>query len=167
MSVFNSKEYILWCVCRVEYDAYRSELEAGRAAPEPALAQVERQRRHYERLRDDSAVKLRLLHENRVRTADTYCFVGKSSITTYFSITLDQVKVMNKQLLLFHNAVSAYFSGNNVALEAAVRHFNIHTSSAAGGGASAPLGAAAAPPPLSAPPPLPPLGAPAPLPGPA
>lgn len=34
---------------------------------------------------------------------------------------------MNKQLLLFHNAVSAYFSGNNVALEAAVRHFNIHT----------------------------------------
>ncbi|XP_026735926.1 arfaptin-2 [Trichoplusia ni] len=98
---------------RVEYDAYRSELEAGRAAPEPALAQVERQRRHYERLRDDSAVKLRLLHENRV-------------------------KVMNKQLLLFHNAVSAYFSGNNVALEAAVRHFNIHTSSAAGG-APAPL----------------------------
>lgn len=36
---------------------------------------------------------------------------------------------MNKQLLLFHNAVSAYFSGNNVALEAAVRHFNIHTPS--------------------------------------
>ncbi|KPJ03427.1 hypothetical protein RR46_03493 [Papilio xuthus] len=32
---------------------------------------------------------------------------------------------MNKQLLLFHNAVSAYFSGNNVALEAAVRHFSV------------------------------------------
>ncbi|CAH0596123.1 unnamed protein product [Chrysodeixis includens] len=115
---------------RVEYDAYRSELEAGRAAPEPALAQVERQRRHYERLRDDSAVKLRLLHENRV-------------------------KVMNKQLLLFHNAVSAYFSGNNVALEAAVRHFNIHTSSAAAAPAPAPLGSAAAPPPLPAPCPRP------------
>ncbi|KAJ8708968.1 hypothetical protein PYW07_008794 [Mythimna separata] len=39
--------------------------------------------------------------------------------------TNHEVKVMNKQLLLFHNAVSAYFSGNNVALEAAVRHFNI------------------------------------------
>jgi sRNA-binding regulator protein Hfq len=47
---------------------------------------------------------------------------GHDSISFAF-----QVKVMNKQLLLFHNAVSAYFSGNNVALEAAVRHFNIHT----------------------------------------
>ncbi|KAL4717364.1 hypothetical protein ACJJTC_017251 [Scirpophaga incertulas] len=91
---------------RVEYDAYRSELEAsGGNPPELLLANIERHRRHYERLRDDSAVKLKLLHENRV-------------------------KVMNKQLLLFHNAVSAYFSGNNVALEAAVRHFNIHTHSA-------------------------------------
>ncbi|XP_023935230.2 arfaptin-2 [Bicyclus anynana] len=86
---------------RVEYDAYRSELEAsGGNPPELLLADIERHRRHYERLRDDSAVKLQLLHENRV-------------------------KVMNKQLLLFHNAVSAYFSGNSVALEAAVRHFSV------------------------------------------
>ncbi|XP_032522406.1 arfaptin-2 isoform X2 [Danaus plexippus] len=86
---------------RVEYDAYRSELEAsGGNPPELLLASIERHRRHYERLRDDSAVKLQLLHENRV-------------------------KVMNKQLLLFHNAVSAYFSGNNVALEAAVKHFSV------------------------------------------
>ncbi|XP_047034687.1 arfaptin-2 isoform X1 [Helicoverpa zea] len=86
---------------RVEYDAYRSELEAsGGNPPELLLASIARRRRSYERLRDDSAVKLKLLHENRV-------------------------KVMNKQLLLFHNAVSAYFSGNNVALEAAVRHFNV------------------------------------------
>ncbi|CAG4988749.1 unnamed protein product [Colias eurytheme] len=94
---------------RVEYDAYRSEAEAaeaaggtgGAGATSGALrAAAERHRAVYERLRDDSAVKLRLLHENRV-------------------------KVMNKQLLLFHNAVSAYFSGNNVALEAAVRHFSV------------------------------------------
>ncbi|XP_072933626.1 arfaptin-2-like [Epargyreus clarus] len=100
---------------RVEYDAYRSELEgSGGNPPELLLARIERQRRHYERLRDDSAVKLQLLHDNRV-------------------------KVMNKQLLLFHNAVSAYFSGNNVALEAAVRHFSVP-------------GVATSPPPTSPPP---------------
>ncbi|XP_022815725.1 arfaptin-2, partial [Spodoptera litura] len=54
---------------RVEYDAYRSELEAsGGNPPELLLANIERHRRHYERLRDDSAVKLKLLHENRVST---------------------------------------------------------------------------------------------------
>lgn len=54
-------------MCRVEYDAYRSELEAsGGNPPELLLANIERHRRHYERLRDDSAVKLKLLHENRV-----------------------------------------------------------------------------------------------------
>ncbi|CAF4840462.1 unnamed protein product [Pieris macdunnoughi] len=92
---------------RVEYDAYRSESEAAGtgaggsgAGGEGVAARLERQRSVYGRLRDDSAVKLKLLHENRV-------------------------KVMNKQLLLFHNAISAYFSGNNVALEAAVRHFSV------------------------------------------
>ncbi|CAG9135769.1 unnamed protein product [Plutella xylostella] len=90
----------LYETARIEYDAYRSEVEASSPAPEPLLAATERHRRQYARLRDDVAVKLHLLHENRV-------------------------KVMNKQLLLFHNAISAYFSGNNVALEAAVRHFHI------------------------------------------
>nr|XP_037868025.1 arfaptin-2 isoform X2 [Bombyx mori] len=102
---------------RVEYDAYRSELEAagggaggagggGAGAPGGAgEAAVRAHRQLYERLRSDCAVKLQLLHDNRV-------------------------KVMNKQLLLFHNAVSAYFSGNNVALEAAVRHFNIRAPAA-------------------------------------
>lgn len=32
---------------------------------------------------------------------------------------------MHKQLLLFHNAVSAYFSGNQTALEATLKQFNI------------------------------------------
>lgn len=39
--------------------------------------------------------------------------------------SLWQVKVMHKQLLLFHNAVSAYFSGNQTALEATLKQFNI------------------------------------------
>ena len=36
-----------------------------------------------------------------------------------------QVKVMQKQLLLFHNAVSAYFSGNQTSLEATMKQFAI------------------------------------------
>ena len=36
-----------------------------------------------------------------------------------------QVKVMHKQLLLFHNAISAYFSGNQSALESTLKQFNI------------------------------------------
>ncbi|XP_028040538.1 arfaptin-2 [Bombyx mandarina] len=115
---------------RVEYDAYRSELEAagggagGAGGPGGAgEAAVRAHRQLYERLRSDCAVKLQLLHDNRV-------------------------KVMNKQLLLFHNAVSAYFSGNNVALEAAVRHFNIRAPAAPPPGSPpGPLAPAAPPPP--------------------
>lgn len=43
----------------------------------------------------------------------------------YHQITILQVKVMHKQLLLFHNAVSAYFSGNQTALEATLKQFSI------------------------------------------
>lgn len=32
---------------------------------------------------------------------------------------------MHKQLLLLHNAIAAYFSGNAVALEATLKQFNI------------------------------------------
>lgn len=34
-------------------------------------------------------------------------------------------KVMHKQLLLFHNAVSAYFAGNQKQLEQTLQQFNI------------------------------------------
>jgi hypothetical protein len=40
-----------------------------------------------------------------------------------------QVKVMHKQLLLLHNAVSAYFSGNQQALEATMKQFSINVKS--------------------------------------
>lgn len=36
-----------------------------------------------------------------------------------------QVKVMHKQLLLFHNAISAYFAGNQQQLEETLRQFNV------------------------------------------
>ena len=32
---------------------------------------------------------------------------------------------MKNQLLLFHNAISAYFSGNKEALHATIKQFNI------------------------------------------
>lgn len=36
-----------------------------------------------------------------------------------------QVKVMHKQLLLFHNAISAYFAGNQQQLEQTLLQFNV------------------------------------------
>jgi hypothetical protein len=32
---------------------------------------------------------------------------------------------MRKQLLLFHNAIAAYFSGNQEALDATIKQFNL------------------------------------------
>ncbi len=36
---------------------------------------------------------------------------------------------MHKQLLLFHNSISAYFSGNQTALESTLKQFNIKIQS--------------------------------------
>lgn len=91
---------------RIEYDAYRSDLETmtgrgdGTVDLEDAQAGYERHRQHFMKLRAEVAVKLKFLDENRI-------------------------KVMHKQLLLFHNAVSAYFSGNQAALDATLKQFNI------------------------------------------
>jgi len=95
---------------RLEYDAYRYDYEAIQQSPvrgsdhqgrlmeaEHALLQ---QKQRYEQLRDDVQVKMRFLHENKV-------------------------KVMKKQLLLLHNATSAYFGGNQKSLEAALQQFNL------------------------------------------
>lgn len=40
-------------------------------------------------------------------------------------VSVSQVKVMHKQLLLFHNAISAYFAGNQQQLEQTLKQFNI------------------------------------------
>ncbi|KAM6341423.1 LOW QUALITY PROTEIN: arfaptin-2 [Podargus strigoides] len=92
---------------RLEYDAYRTDLEELSVAPrdagslcrlEAAQGQFQSHKEKYERLRADVAIKLKFLEENKV-------------------------KVMHKQLLLFHNAVSAYFAGNQQQLEQTLRHF--------------------------------------------
>jgi len=100
-------------VARVEYDAYRTDLEYYREAAKSAsnsvkLSETEAsfivKKTEFEKLRSDVQIKLKFLDENRV-------------------------KVMQNQLLLFHNAVAAYFSGNQTALEAVMKQFSIKVKS--------------------------------------
>ncbi|XP_034404351.1 arfaptin-2-like isoform X1 [Cyclopterus lumpus] len=94
---------------RLEFDAYRSDLEELSLSPRDAAAMVRIEmaqhdyqihRDKYERLRSDVTIKLKFLEENKV-------------------------KVMHKQLLLFHNAISAYFAGNQEQLEQTLIQFNV------------------------------------------
>ncbi|KAM9733149.1 arfaptin-2-like isoform 2-T2 [Menidia menidia] len=94
---------------RLEFDAYRSDLEELSLGPRDAAATVRIEmaqqdyhvhREKYERLRSDVTIKLKFLEENKV-------------------------KVMHKQLLLFHNAISAYFAGNQQQLEQTLIQFNV------------------------------------------
>ncbi|XP_014103448.2 arfaptin-2 [Bactrocera oleae] len=93
-------------IARVEFDAYRMDLENTK--PElpqsPVTEEAQKNFSHhkelYEKLRADVAVKMQFLDENRI-------------------------KVMHKQLVLLHNAIAAYFSGNAVALENTMKQFNI------------------------------------------
>lgn len=98
---------------RLEFDAYRADMEHQNLAPrdsaniaksEELKRKFEAQKQKYDKLRADVAIKLKFLDENRI-------------------------KVMHKQLLLFHNAISAYFSGNQSALEATLKQFNIKLKS--------------------------------------
>ncbi|XP_067420735.1 arfaptin-2 isoform X3 [Emydura macquarii macquarii] len=94
---------------RLEYDAYRTDLEELSMGPRDAstLCRLDAAHSHfqshkekYEKLRADVAIKLKFLEENKI-------------------------KVMHKQLLLFHNAISAYFAGNQQQLAQTLRQFNI------------------------------------------
>ncbi|KAG7260378.1 hypothetical protein CRUP_003065, partial [Coryphaenoides rupestris] len=94
---------------RLEFDAYRADLEELSLGPRDsvAMARIEGAQQHfqvykdkYEQLRADVTIKLKFLEENKV-------------------------KVMHKQLLLFHNAISAYFAGNQQQLEQTLQQFSI------------------------------------------
>merc|ERR1711887_357693 len=100
-------------VSRVEYDAYRGDLDYYREAPKTEVNQMKlgetetsfnNKKAEFEKLRSDVQIKLKFLDENRV-------------------------KVMQKQLLLFHNAVAGYFSGNQTALDATMKQFAIKVKS--------------------------------------
>ncbi|XP_061535503.1 arfaptin-1 isoform X1 [Phycodurus eques] len=105
-TMINIKQYE---IARVEYDAYRTDLEELNLGPRDAntLPKIEQSqqlfqmhRDKYERMRNDVSVKLKFLEENKV-------------------------KVLHNQLILFHNAIAAYFSGNHQQLEQTLQQFHI------------------------------------------
>ncbi|KAJ8281120.1 hypothetical protein GJAV_G00063760 [Gymnothorax javanicus] len=105
-TMINIKQYE---TARIEYDAYRTDLEELNLGPRDAttvpkieasqqLFQIHREK--YEKMRNDLAVKLKFLEENKV-------------------------KVMHNQLVLFHNAIAAYYAGNQQQLEQTLKQFHI------------------------------------------
>ncbi|KAM8842990.1 arfaptin-1 isoform 2-T2 [Synchiropus picturatus] len=94
---------------RVEYDAYRTDLEELNLGPrdgstmpkiEYSQQQFQIHREKYERMRNNVSVKLKFLEENKV-------------------------KVLHNQLTLFHNAIAAYYAGNQQQLEQTLKQFHI------------------------------------------
>ncbi|XP_066574566.1 arfaptin-1 isoform X1 [Amia ocellicauda] len=94
---------------RVEYDAYRTDLEELNLGPRDATTvpkievcqqQFQIHREKYEKMRNDVAIKLKFLEENKV-------------------------KVLHNQLVLFHNAMAAYYAGNQQQLEKTLKQFHI------------------------------------------
>ncbi|XP_028599077.1 arfaptin-1 isoform X2 [Podarcis muralis] len=94
---------------RVEYDAYRTDLEELNLGPRDAntLPKIEQSQQlfqihkeKYDKMRNDVSVKLKFLEENKV-------------------------KVLHNQLVLFHNAIAAYFAGNQKQLEQTLKLFHI------------------------------------------
>ncbi|XP_077156196.1 arfaptin-1 isoform X3 [Paroedura picta] len=94
---------------RIEYDAYRTDLEELNLGPRdantlPKIEQSQQQfqmhKEKYDKMRNDVSVKLKFLEENKV-------------------------KVLHNQLVLFHNAVAAYFAGNQKQLEQTLKLFHI------------------------------------------
>ncbi|XP_029006850.1 arfaptin-1 isoform X4 [Betta splendens] len=105
-TMLNIKQYE---IARVEYDAYRTDLEELNLGPRdattlPKIEQSQQQfqvhREKYERMRNDVSIKLKFLEENKV-------------------------KVLHNQLILFHNAIAAYYAGNQQQLEQTLKQFHI------------------------------------------
>ncbi|XP_060773281.1 arfaptin-1 isoform X1 [Neoarius graeffei] len=105
-TMINVKQYE---TARIEYDAYRTDLEELNLGPRDAttLPKIEQSqiqfqiyREKYEKMRNDVSTKLKFLEENKV-------------------------KVLHNQLILFHNAIAAYFAGNQQHLEQTLRQFHI------------------------------------------
>ncbi|TTH23532.1 Arfaptin-1 [Bagarius yarrelli] len=105
-TMINIKQYE---AARIEYDAYRTDLEELNLGPRDAntLPKIEQSqiqfqihREKYEKMRNDVSIKLKFLEENKV-------------------------KVLHNQLILFHNAIAAYFAGNQQHLEQTLRQFHV------------------------------------------
>ncbi|XP_014874849.1 arfaptin-1-like isoform X2 [Poecilia latipinna] len=114
-TMINAKQYE---AARIEYDAYRVDLEELNMGPRdaitlPKLEQAQKtfqgQRERYEKVRDDLSVKVKLLEENRV-------------------------KVLHNQLWLLHSAVAAHCLSCHSFLEKnmqqAFEHLNVASADA-------------------------------------
>ncbi|XP_029605996.1 arfaptin-1 isoform X2 [Salmo trutta] len=105
-TMINIKQYE---TARVEFDAYRTDLEELNLGPRDATTlpkieysqqQFQIHREKYEKMRNDVSIKLKFLEENKV-------------------------KVLHNQLILFHNAIAAYYAGNQQQLDQTLKQFNI------------------------------------------
>ncbi|XP_008286990.1 arfaptin-1-like [Stegastes partitus] len=110
-TMINAKQYE---AARVEYDAYRVDLEELNLGPRdavtlPKLEQAQKnfqsQRERYQKVRDDLSVKVKLLEENKV-------------------------KVLHNQLWLLHSAVAAHSTSCHRFLEHNIRQVEQHLSDA-------------------------------------
>ncbi|KAM4714191.1 arfaptin-1-like isoform 1-T3 [Anableps anableps] len=114
-TMINAKQYE---TARIEYDAYRVDLEELNMGPRdantlPKLEQAQKtfqgQREKYEKIRDDLSVKVKLLQENRM-------------------------KVLHNQLWLLHSAVAAHCLSCHSFLEKnmqqAVEHLDVASADA-------------------------------------
>ncbi|XP_014064596.1 arfaptin-1 isoform X3 [Salmo salar] len=105
-TMINIKQYEM---ARVEFDAYRTDLEELNLGPRDATTlpkiehsqqQFQIHREKYEKMRNDVSIKLKFLEENKV-------------------------KVLHNQLILFHNAIAAYYAGNQQQLDQTLKQFHI------------------------------------------
>ena len=87
--------------------------------------EFEKLKEKYENFKCDVSIKLKFLDENQVSCRTS----SWELVTALFSMSCLQTKVMKKQLLLFHNAIAAYFSGNQQALDATMKQFNLKLTS--------------------------------------
>ncbi|XP_029529302.1 arfaptin-1-like isoform X2 [Oncorhynchus nerka] len=105
-TMINIKQYE---TARIEFDAYRTDLEELNLGPRDATTlpkieysqqQFQIHREKYEKMRNDVSIKLKFLEENKV-------------------------KVLHNQLILFHNAIAAYYAGNQQQLDQTLKQFHI------------------------------------------
>ncbi|KAI3376039.1 hypothetical protein L3Q82_016572 [Scortum barcoo] len=108
-TMINAKQYE---AARIEYDAYRVDLEELNLGPRDAITMpkleaaqkdFQSQREKFQKIRDDLAVKVKLLEENKV-------------------------KVLQNQLWLFHGAVAAHSLSCHSFLEQNIRQAGEHLS---------------------------------------
>ena len=89
--------------CRVEYDAYRNQLEELQMTQRNAMSgkvretqfKMDQARATYEQKRSDVGVKLELLDENRIKVMRQQCLLLHSATGLYSSMIADFKKFLS------------------------------------------------------------------------